>query len=376
MKKRPGKSSRKKRRWAQRTLLAVLLIFLILFSTVSGDKLQEDDVVLKVNGQSVHASEALVYWKLVKKSFVLIGSDRVWDLDMMGMDARQTAIDRTLASIIRVKTAQEDVGQVSESDVVRIEQAVDQLQKDLGNIYMQKNGIDRSLLETIITENYLVSRYEANANFRTSDFEEEISQRLQEQYGAYDSYDKDDYLKTAVIRPLMFYTGQWSDDTWTSYPDSQKEQIYTKVQALRERLDTDNFSTLGEKADETTVKNNPALTEGAVSSSYMQYGDVYKGQMDPAAAEAIFSTPIGQITQVIETPYGYMIAYVTGFREPASEDYVTYKRQLKQARYRYRLDLLDSLKEQRLEEEFERLENEADIETYPDKLSRYIKEAE
>lgn len=369
-------NKRKNARWISRCFLAILLITLMVVTTVSGSRQEEDDVILKVNGQSVHANEALVYWKLVKKSFVRIGSDRVWDLDMMGMDARQTAVDRTLASIIRVKTAQEDVGEVTETDVVRIEQTVDKLQQDLGTIYMQKNGIDRSLLETVITENYLVSRYEENANFRTSDFDEEISQNLEDKFGAYDGYDKEEYLKTAIIRPLMFYTGQWSDDTWTSYPDAQKEQIYNKVLALRQRLDTDNFSTLGAQADETTVENDPALTEGAVTSDYMQYGDVYKGQMDPQAAEVIFSTKIGEITPVIETSYGYMIAYVTGFREPGSDDLITYKRQLKQARYRYRLDLLDSLKEQRLEEEWERLENEADIESYPDKLSRYIKDAE
>ena len=90
-------------------------------------------------------------------------------------------------------------------------------------------------------------------------------------------------------------------------------------------------------------------------------GIFYRGQIEEDAAQAIFKTPAGENTGIIDTTYGYLIVYVDSFSLVGYADRISYNDQLKKAREEYRTQLMESLIEEQREAEYDRLLQDADI---------------
>ena len=361
----------------KRIIIVVLILALLLgggayYIIRSQD---QEKVILVVNGESVYVNEAMVYWKIMQMEFESVGGEDLWNVSVLGLDPTQTAIDRTLESIVRVKIAKPIAGQIYMAESGTIEEAAQKLKTKLGEDYCAEYGITDDLIQKVVSENYLALRYEENAHFRTSDFENDIEQGLKEQFGVYDEYDQAEYLKTYIILPMMFYTGQWVGDEWISYSDTQKDAILATAKAVLDVSNVHNFRDIASYfSDDSTVANNPVFHRGAVINPTERFGNVYLGQMEASVAEVLQKTMINEMTDIIVTEYGYLVCLVTGVREAQESDYAQYEQQLIREKETYREDLLESLKEQRMEEEWERLEQESVITRYRERWSLYVKE--
>ncbi len=336
---------------------------------------EKEKVILVVNGESVYVNEAMVYWKIMQMEFEEFGGEDLWNVSVLGLDPLQTAIDRTMESIVRVKIAKPIAGQVYMAERGMVEQASQRLRAKLGDEYCALYGISDDLIRKVISENYLAGRYEENAHFRTSDFEKDIQQGLQDRFGIYDEYDPDWYLETYIIQPMMFYTGQWVGDEWISYSDTQKEAILATAKAVLDVSNVRNFRQIAAYfSDDISVGSNPVFHRGAVIHPIDRFGNVYLGQMETSVAEVIQKTNINEMTDIIVTEYGYLVCLVTGKRAATENDLAEYERQLIQEKETYREDLLEALKQQRMDEEWQRLEAESDIIRYRERWSLYVKE--
>lgn len=355
-------------------VLLILLAGLIILSIRTFGE-NDRDVVLKVGDEKVYLPEAMVYWRVMQEAYVGIGGEEVWEMDMLGMDPSETAMERTLESIVRVKVAQGAAAPVRSGDEEMLAERSAQLKALLGQDYCDRFGIRDELIDKIVRENFRAYRYEESAEFRTSEFEAQIAEAMETEFGWYDTAVQEEYLRTAVVYSMMFYTGQWNGDTWVSYPEAQRDQILTSAEAVLAITTTDNFLTLAKTlSDQWQVEGNPVFEYGVIRNDIMRFGNVYYGQMLPEAAEVVFAASIGDITRIIETPYGYLVCYVTGFREAKEVDYASYTSQLQQARADFRSQLIRDLKAQRMEQEWQRLVDENLIVYNRTRFSEYLQE--
>lgn len=364
----------KHHRWIWILLSVILFLTAGGIAVMNGIRDNRPKPYLTVNDQEVFENEIMIYYRLMQLQFEHTGGDEIWNLNMLGFDSEQTAVDRVFASIIRIKVAQSIAGTVKSQEYSEILKRSDQLEEILGKDYMDQYGIDRELIEKVVSENYLVYRYEQNAAFRSSDFEEQIEQLVEDRYGLYDETDQEEYLKNATIRPLMFYTGEYAEGEWVSYPESQKEQIRERAMEVFESLDAQNFYIVTMAfSDSIGVLDNPVFNQGAVVSPRGSGGNVFKGQVLPEVAEEIFATPLGTLTPVMTTDYGYLVCMVTFIADPFESDRSAYHNQLQLARNSFREQAIDVLKQQRLEEEWERLETESVIEIRKEAFMELLK---
>ena len=366
-----------KHKVVRKTVLIAALVLVILTAAVifGWSRKASSDIVLEINGEKVTTSEAMVYWKLMQYQYESIAGEEVWDLDMLGFDPGEEAIDRVIESIIRIKLTGSVSEMVKASDVPEILAKTDQLEELLGTEYMKENGIDHDLLEKVVRENYQAYLYEESANFRTSEFEEDIEKGLQEYFGAYDEMDLNAYLTKAAVIPLMIYTGQMTGDEWVSYPEQQKEVLKDKADEIYDSLTYQTFyETAVKKSDSLLIEGNPVFEYGAVICQNGR-NEAYLGQMLPEVAETIASTPAGEMTGVMETEYGYLVCLVTSFIQPNDPDLQTYDVQLLMKKAEYRGALINMLKKQRMEEEWQRMEQEADIARHRENLIDYVQKS-
>lgn len=368
------------RQGRKRLLLIALLLVLLAGGLLLRGQVQPEAgqiKVLQVDEETVYANEAMIYWKLMQTEFEKMGTESIWDLTMIGADPQQTAMDRVMESIIRVKTMQSLAGSLRSREEQELAGRAQELADRLGQDYMNQHDIDEALLLQVLRENYKAYRYESNAKFLAGSNEEEIERQLEETFGVYELLDQDVYLQSAMIMPMMFYTGQWVEEEWVSYSDAQKALILEDAEKLKDRLTAKNFKDMAQRqSDDGSLENNPVFDEGCVQHKLESYGYVYRGQIQADTAAAIFSTKPGQITDIIETEYGYLIVKVIHYQPANDSDKQFYASQLEAARETYRGELMEELRKQRLEEEWQRLEEESDIQRWDERWQEYLLSAE
>ena len=366
--------SRRSRKWLAAALLTLLLVGGSLYLVGKHAQRPDQMEILNVNGEAVCINEAMVYYKMMQMEFEQIGSSSIWDLEISGLDPQQTAMDRVMESMIRVKVIQSLAGSLKEKEEESIQEKADQLEKVLGRSYMETHGIYRELVEKVMLENYKAYRYEKDAKFLPGSNEEEIENKLQETFAAYDYLDQSIYLQKASIMPMMFYTGQWVEGEWVSYSDAQKVLILEEAQEIRDGLEEKNFTEIARwRSDCWEIEGNPVFSQGAIQNQLMDYGIVYRGQVQTEAADVIFRTKQGEITDVIETKYGYLIVKVLSYPSESPNESMDYEEQLKAARETYKAKIMEELKKQRLEEEWQRLEDESEIQRYDERWESYVR---
>lgn len=375
-KAQPAPRKKKKRRRLLVVLLAVVAGLCWIGYSYARSQMPEGLEVLEVNGQHVYASEAMVYYKIMRLEYEEELGENIWDYQMLGVDPDQMAMDRVMESMIRIKVIQGQRYTGPTASQEEIDSAVEKLSRILGEDYKKAHGISDSLLTSIVTENYMAYEYEQNANFIFSGLEDEIEQNVEETFGVYDEAEfEENYLQTAIVRPIMFYTGQWVEGEWVSYPDVQKEQILAKAEAVHDALTISNYSTYAaDYGDDISCVTNPVFNQGYVINEDTDKGYVYRGQISEEASDAIFALSVGQISDIIETTYGYLIVESLGFPVTDEADHDSYAEQLNSARASFRLDIVGELKASRLEEELDRMISQSSITRYDQRLAEYIRD--
>lgn len=329
-------------------------------------------VVLEVNEEEISVSEAMIYHRLMQRQFEMMGSENIWDLNILGLDPEQTEMERVLESIIRVKTIQPVAGMADEVEEKEIIAKANALEEFLGQDYIQKHEINRELIEKVVRENYLAYRYEKKATFLPGSNEEDIKEKMNDIFSRYDHLNVELYTRAVTLRPMMFYTGEWVEGEWVTYSEAQKAVILEMVQRIYENLEWSNFKDYAEGfADCITIEDNPVFSEGVVQNPKMNYGTVYFGQMKQEVAEQVWSTESGAISKLIETEYGYLIVEVISYLPGRENEVQVYEERLEKVKEEYRSRIIEELKDQRMEEEWQRLEQESKVLRYEEVWENY-----
>ncbi|RQV99265.1 hypothetical protein EH221_00465, partial [bacterium] len=104
--------------------------------------------------------------------------------------------------------------------------------------------------------------------------------------------------KTASVRHILLLT--------QGKPDSAKQEIHMRMEGILARAKQgEDFATLAEKYSEDPGSKN----KGGL------YEDFPRGQMVKAFEDAAFNTPVGEITDIVETSYGYHILKIVDHKK-------------------------------------------------------------
>jgi parvulin-like peptidyl-prolyl isomerase len=185
---------------------------------------------------------------------------------------------------------------------------------------IKENGIDIEFVKGSIEKDLRIQ------NYLNDIFEEEISVSEEDILKVYNAD------KTASVRHILLGTQEKTEE--------EKADIHKKMEGILARAkDGEDFGELAKAySEDPGSKDNGGL-----------YEDFGRGQMVPPFEEASFSVPIGEISDIVETDFGYHIIKVIDRKKetrPLDEVRSAIEAQIRQPkREKAYQDLLGRLKE-------------------------------
>ena len=191
--------------------------------------------------------------------------------------------------------------------------------KDKYTENLKNNGIELDYVKTQITEGMTIEKYlDTHLKDETAVTEDDIEK----------AYNQD---KTATVRHILLMTQGKSD--------SEKVEIRKKMEMILDKA--------RKGADFAKLANEYSEDPGSNKKGGL-YEDFGKGQMVKPFEDAAFSVPIGGISNIIETQFGYHILKVIDRKKetkPLNEVHDQLKKQLEQQKKNEAyVKLMDSLK--------------------------------
>ena len=146
---------------------------------------------------------------------------------------------------------------------------------------LEENGVDIAFVKESIEKDLKIQHYLEGI------FKEEISVSKEEIQSVYDAD------KTASVRHILLLTQEKSEE--------EKAEIYKKMEGILSRAKGgEDFAELAK-----TYSEDPGSKENG--GLYENFG---RGQMVPPFEEAAFAVPVGEISDIVETTFGYHIIKV------------------------------------------------------------------
>lgn len=146
---------------------------------------------------------------------------------------------------------------------------------------LEENGIEIEFVKKSIEKDLMIQNYLEDFFTRTIPISEEEVQKV---------YEED---KTASVRHILLSTKEKGE--------AEKEEIRKKMEEILSRAKSgEDFAELAK-----TYSEDPGSKENG--GLYENFG---RGQMVPSFEDAAFSVPIGEISDIVETSFGYHIIKV------------------------------------------------------------------
>lgn len=274
----------------------------MLVLSACGTKLP-DDVVASVNGVDITKA---YYDKTVAKvgednGFEQLYGEEIWDAEIdkeKGITFRQQFAKQMLDIIIMQELAYQDsegkdIRATEEQVQVEFDAFKDFVKKDQAYAeFIEKNGIDdefvkEHLLKTLTYNNYIAS---ITNSIEVSD--EEAKTFYQENLK---DYTKDEVRASHILISTL-------DPDKQPLPEEQKEEKRKKAEEVLVKAKSgEDFAKLAEE-----FSDDPG---SAISGGDLGYFG--QGVMVPEFNDKAFSMKVGEISDLVETQYGYHIIYLT-----------------------------------------------------------------
>lgn len=239
----------------------------------------------------------------------LLRSGRVVNPDKLG-ELRK----RVLENLIE----QELLFQESQKKSVKIEKAsVDAEVERLRRQFPSKEAFEKGLKEVNLSEpelRFYINRQLTIQKFIDEQFLEKIkiSEKMLKDY--YDNH-KSFFKKPEQVRAshILIKIDQKADE-------SQKAEARKKLEAIKERLERgEDFGALAKEYSQA-----PSASKGG------DLGYFSRGRMVKSFEDAAFSLKPGEVSDIVETPYGYHLIKVTGRKPPSMMAYLDVKEKIRQ----------------------------------------------
>lgn len=279
-------------------LCLLSMVFIMTFMGCNGDKtvvlttgLSEDEI-FKIESEVCTRAEIMLYLTNMQNIYENVYGPDIWDTDADGVPIEDSLKETVLARISRVKV----LILLAEEQGVSLNKEEEQKAEDAGEEYF-KTLSDEEIEVLGVTEDLIVSMYEEYAladkvyHYLIQDVNPEIS---------------DDDARTITVSHILIRTFHVDlNGNVTPYSDAAKEE------ALQRANEVLQLARDGEDFEQLVLMYNED-TRGSLSFR--------KGQMPTEYEEAAFNLATDEISQIVETEYGYYIIKCTNTFEREETD--------------------------------------------------------
>lgn len=274
----------------KRLLFPVICLCLMLLFSGCG-KLQEDtkivlttgfeeDEVFRIESMSCYLPEIMVYLTNVQNQYESVYGEQIWEKDLGGISLEESVKETVIAQIAQIKTmnllAERHGVTLDEREEKLVQEAAEEYYASLSEAECQAMGVTKETICRLYGEYALAHKvYE----YIIKDINPEIS---------------DDEARTITVQHILIKTYAL-DGTGKKieYSESSKEDARKQAEEILE---------LARSEDSDFEELVLEYSEGEKES--YSFG---KGETEAAFEEAAFNLETGEISEIVETQYGYHI---------------------------------------------------------------------
>lgn len=273
----------------KKRLLFPVMCLMLLFSGCG--KLQEDtkivlttgfeeDEVFRIESMSCYLPEIMVYLTNVQNQYESVYGEQIWEKDLGGISLEESVKETVIAQIAQIKTmnllAERHGVTLDEREEKLVQEAAEEYYASLSEAECQAMGVTKETICRLYGEYALAHKvYE----YIIKDINPEIS---------------DDEARTITVEHILIKTYAL-DGTGKKieYSESSKEDARKQAEEILE---------LARSEDSDFEELVLEYSEGEKES--YSFG---KGETEAAFEEAAFNLETGEISEIVETQYGYHI---------------------------------------------------------------------
>lgn len=239
----------------------------------------DKDEVFRIETSSCRLPELMVYLTTIQNRYESVYGREIWETNADGVTLEENVKNIALAQIAQIKTmnlmAEQYEVDLDEEEMARAENAAKAYYETLGEREIELMGVSEKTIKALYTE---LARAEKMYQYTIKDINPEIS---------------DDEARTITIQHILIKTYAL-DGTGkkVEYTEAARQEAYAEA---REVLD---LAKDGEDFDDLIRKYSED------DKSTYSFG---KGEMEEAFETAAFNLGTGEISDVVETEFGYHI---------------------------------------------------------------------
>lgn len=237
------------------------------------------DEIFRIETSTCSLPEIMVYLTNIQNRYESVYGPEIWATNVDGVTLEQNVKDIALAQIARIKTmnlmAERYQVELSGEEKAQVENAADAYYGSLSDAEVEQMGISRKTISDLYTEFALAEKV---YQYTIKDINPEIS---------------DDEARTITVQHILIKTYAL-DGTGkkVEYTEEAKQDAYRRAaEALRLAREGEDFDELIRRYSED-------------DKSTYSFG---KGEMDAAFETAAFNLGKDEISDVVETEFGYHI---------------------------------------------------------------------
>ena len=238
------------------------------------------DEIFRIEDMSCTLPEIMVYLTTTQNQYESVYGEKIWQADLEGVTLEQNVKETVLAKMAQVKTmnllAERHQVSLSQEELETVKAAAETYYSGLNETEIAKMGITKETVENLYAEYALADKvYE----YIIKDINPEIS---------------DDEARTITVEHILIktYTLNGAGEK-VEYTESAKQEAYRKAQEVLQ------LAKSGEQDFQSLIG-----TYSEDDNTTYSFG---KGTMDLAFEEAAFNLGTDEISDIVESEYGYHI---------------------------------------------------------------------
>lgn len=238
------------------------------------------DEIFRIENMSCSLPELMVLLTNTQNQYESVYGEEIWQTDLDGVTLEENVKETVLADLAQIKTmnllAQRYGVELDEEEKQKVKEASEAYFASLNQTEKERMGADEQTIEKLYLEYALAEKV---YQYIIKDINPEIS---------------DDEARTITVQHILFKT-YVLDGTGKKieYSDEAKKDVYKKAQEVLN---------LAEKEDSDFEQLVLTYSEDEVGT--LSFG---KGEMEKSFEEAAFNLETGEISDIVETSYGYHI---------------------------------------------------------------------
>ena len=280
-------------------IITLILSSLLCISAVGcSSKVNDNDVVVSVNGKNITAKQFESTLDLYKESVELMYGSTIWDNEVEeGVKYRDKFKEIMLDQMIDIEAVCQ---QAKKDNLVPTKEEVDKAFEEFKKSIDEDEEYKKKLKDLGIDDTYLKSQQEQELILQKykENFDKNLKISDEEMKKYYEEHKKDYYKDEVKASHILIST---VDDNGKELSEAKKKEAKKKAEEiLKKAKNGEEFSEL--------AKDNSDDTGSASQGGDLGY--FTKGQMVQPFEDAAFSLKSGEISDIVESEYGYHIIKV------------------------------------------------------------------